>query len=122
MQVSATRVSVGWRRAGGVDVVDPWREAPPVWMFALAVLAPMTRPESMGPHSMVSGSSSAPTGRSLEDDRARLTGTGFTKASQAQASVGPAAARARPVRMQQNACARGRACARAPFASACPTP
>jgi hypothetical protein len=67
-------------------VVDPWREAPPVWMFALAVLAPMTRPESMGPHSMVSGSSSAPTGRSLEDDRARLTGTGFTKASQAQAS------------------------------------
>jgi hypothetical protein len=48
MQVSATRVSVGWHRAGGVDVVDPWREAAPVWMFALAVLAPMTRPESMG--------------------------------------------------------------------------
>ena len=31
MQVSATRVSVGWRRAGGGDAVDPCREAAPAW-------------------------------------------------------------------------------------------
>ena len=40
----------------------------------VAVMAPMTRPESKGPHSMVSGSSSEPTGLQPQDDRARLTG------------------------------------------------
>ena len=44
----------------------------------VAVMAPMTRPESTGPHSMVSGSSSEPTGLQPQDDRARLTGKGFT--------------------------------------------
>ena len=69
MQVSATRVSVGWRRARGGDVVDPWREAAPVWRPrwcllwpSWLVMAPMTRTESTGPLLMVSGSSSAPTG------------------------------------------------------------
>jgi hypothetical protein len=52
---------------------------------AMVRMAPMTRTESTGPLLMVSGSSSAPTGRSLEDDRARLTGfTGFTGTGFAQ--------------------------------------
>ena len=65
MQVSATRVSVGWRRARGGEVVDPWREAAPAWRPRWCLLwrsAPMTRPESTGPLSIVSRSSSAPTG------------------------------------------------------------
>jgi hypothetical protein len=31
MQASATRMSVGLRRARGGDVVDPWREAASAW-------------------------------------------------------------------------------------------
>jgi len=50
-------------------VVDPWREASEsgagveaAVVLAAEVMAPMTRTESTGPYSMVSGSSSAPTG------------------------------------------------------------
>ena len=52
---------------------------------ALVRMAPMTRTESTGPYSMVSGSSSAPTGPDLEDDHARLTGFTATQVSRRQA-------------------------------------
>jgi hypothetical protein len=48
-----------------------------VVVLAAEIMAPMTRTESTGPFLMVSGSSTVRRrGRSLEDDRARLTGTG----------------------------------------------
>jgi len=47
-----------------------------VVVLAAEIMAPMTRTESTGPFLMVSGSSTVRRrGRSLEDDRARLTGT-----------------------------------------------
>ena len=73
MQVSATWVSVDWRRAGGGDVVDPPREAAPAWRPRWCLLWRSCVADDQagvdGPCSMVSG---------LKDDRARLTGTGFT--------------------------------------------
>jgi len=61
-------------------MVDPWREAAPAWRPRWCLLwrsAPMTRTESTGPYSMVSGSGSAPTGpqprgRPRPDHRHRL--------------------------------------------------
>ena len=48
-----------------------------VVVLAAEIMAPMTRTESTGPFLMVSGSSTVRRrGRSLEEDRARLTGTG----------------------------------------------
>ncbi len=44
-------------------------------VLAVAVMAPMTRTESTGPYSMASGRAVRRKGRSLEDYRARLTGT-----------------------------------------------
>ena len=63
--MSATRVSVGWRRAGGGDVVDPWREAAPAWRPRWCLLWRSCdaddQDESKGPFSIVSGSSRMPT-------------------------------------------------------------
>jgi hypothetical protein len=88
MQVSATRVSVGWCRARGGDVARGGAGVEAAVVLAVAVMAPMTRTESTGPYSMVSGSSSAPTGPDLEDDRARLTGFTATQASRRMGQAG----------------------------------
>jgi hypothetical protein len=62
-----------------------------VVVLAAEIMAPMTRTESTGPFLMVSGSSTVRRrGRSPEDDRARIrgTGTGFAPPGHAAEPAG----------------------------------